>query len=48
MLMRTVLFWGMSSAEWQFSSDVSGQRIGPIFKRQEVQEEKQKKKLLDL
>jgi hypothetical protein len=26
--------------EWYFFTDVSGQRIGPIFKGQEVQEKK--------
>jgi hypothetical protein len=29
------------SVEWQFFANVSGQLIGPIFKGQEVQEEKE-------
>jgi hypothetical protein len=44
--MTTPLSWDLRSSgvlrsvEWQSFTDVSGERIGPIFKGQEVQEEK--------
>jgi hypothetical protein len=40
MLMRYALFWGITQRRMVIFTDVSAQRIGPIFKGQEFQEEK--------
>jgi hypothetical protein len=40
MLMISVLFWGITQRLTASITDVSGQCIGPIFKGQDVQEEK--------
>ena len=41
LILRDLLSSGiLLSVEWQLLTDVSGQRIDPIFKDQEVQEEK--------
>jgi hypothetical protein len=39
LLFRSALLGILSSVEWQFLTDVSGQHIGPIFKDQVVQGE---------
>jgi hypothetical protein len=37
--MKYAFFWGVTQHRVVIFTDVSGQRIGPIFKGQEVQEE---------
>jgi hypothetical protein len=37
MVMSSPLFWSITQFQWQSFTDVSGQRIGPILKGQEVQ-----------
>jgi hypothetical protein len=36
--MTSLPFWDICSVQWQSFTDVSGKRIGSIFKGQEVQD----------